>query len=194
MLSWPRHGIDRPDKTPVHVLCCEAWKKHECVIAGMKNFSRVWLSSSSNHMTSNIVDHTTSEHCMAMAQVRTDVVRASNLPITSYFSIVQIGPPHVELWTSTVSGCQWLSKLLLKSENDEPSSFYENVPVQEMSKKKASQEDNEEVLVVQVYAYLTERRYPAECDKTRSEWFARKPRDLWLETESSTTSYWRRTR
>lgn len=36
-----------------------------------------------------------------------------------------------------------------------------------MSKKKESQEENEEVLVEQVYAYLTHSQYPAACDKNQ---------------------------
>ena len=63
----------------VEMLLCEACRKHEDRIAGMKNFSKAWITCSSNQKISNIIDHTTSEqHHAAMVQVRTDVARASN--------------------------------------------------------------------------------------------------------------------
>ena len=56
----------------------------------MKNFSKVWITSSSNHKTSNIIDHVNSEqHRVAMARVRADAARASNKPLTSYCPIAR---------------------------------------------------------------------------------------------------------
>ena len=72
------------------MLWCEARRKHEDGITGMKNFSKAWITGSSNQKTSNIVDHATSEqHRAAMVRVRTDAARASNQPLTSYSPIAR---------------------------------------------------------------------------------------------------------
>jgi len=57
----------RKTKTVVEMLWCEACRKHEDGITGMKNFSKDWITGSSNQKTSNIIDHDTSEqHHVAM--------------------------------------------------------------------------------------------------------------------------------
>jgi len=49
------------------------------MITGMKNFSKAWITGSSNQKTSNIVNHATSEqHRAAMVRVRADVVFMNN--------------------------------------------------------------------------------------------------------------------
>ena len=45
----------------MEVLRCEACKKHEGAMTGMKNFSKAWITGSSNQKTSNIFDHATKE-------------------------------------------------------------------------------------------------------------------------------------
>ena len=87
-LSWLHCDVGKEDKTIVEVLWCEACRKHEERITGMKNFSRVWITGSSNQKTSNVVDHATSEqHRVAMARVRTEAAKALNQPLTTYFPI-----------------------------------------------------------------------------------------------------------
>ena len=67
-LSWLRCDRDSRDKSLVDCLWCDVCRKHEDRIVGMKNFSRAWITGSSNHKNSNIVDHATSEqHRAAMA-------------------------------------------------------------------------------------------------------------------------------
>ena len=87
-LSWLKCDIDTDDKTLVSSLWCQACRKHERSITGMKNFSRAWVVGSSNQRTRNIVDHAKSEqHRSAMSLISTEAAKASNLPITSYSPI-----------------------------------------------------------------------------------------------------------
>ena len=66
-LSWLRCDVRQEDKTIVEILWCEACRKHEDGITGMKNFSRAWIAGSSNQKTNKIIDHATSEqHHAAM--------------------------------------------------------------------------------------------------------------------------------
>ena len=89
-LSWLRCDICKEDKTVVEVLWCEACRKYEDGITGMKNFSKAWITGSSNQKTSNIVDHATSEqHRAAMVRVRADAARVSNQSLTSYSPIAR---------------------------------------------------------------------------------------------------------
>ena len=89
-LSWLRCDVCKDNKAAVEVLWCEACRKYEDRITGMKNFSKAWITGSSNQQTSNIVDHATSEqHRAAMVQVRADAARASNQPLTSYSPITR---------------------------------------------------------------------------------------------------------
>ena len=83
-LSWLRCDVTKEDKMVVEMLWCEACRKHEDSIVGMKN-SKAWITGSSNQKTSNIIEHATSEqHCAAMVQIRADAARASNQLLTSY--------------------------------------------------------------------------------------------------------------
>ena len=58
-MSWLRCDTSNDDR--VETLWCEACRKHEAAITGMKNFSKAWIAGSSNHKTSNVIDHATSE-------------------------------------------------------------------------------------------------------------------------------------
>jgi len=50
----------------------------------MKNFSRAWIEGSTNHKTSNIVDHANSDqHRAAKVRTRAEAAKATNQPITS---------------------------------------------------------------------------------------------------------------
>ena len=59
-LSWLHCDLDRV-KVHVATLWCEACKKHEHSVQSLKNFSRVWITGSTNQKVSNVVDHATSE-------------------------------------------------------------------------------------------------------------------------------------
>ena len=78
------------DKTLMEVLRCEACKKHDGAITGMKNFSKAWITGCSNQKTTNIFDHATSEqHRVAMLRVCADAASSSNQPVTSYSPIAR---------------------------------------------------------------------------------------------------------
>ena len=80
-LSWLRCDVDSRDKSLVQILWCDACRNHEKRLTGLRNFSRVWITGSNNHKTSNIIDHAKSEqHHAAMIQA----AKASHQPITSY--------------------------------------------------------------------------------------------------------------
>ena len=85
-MTWLQHTSDRSKRSLVDTIWCRACRQYEDKIIGMKNFSRVWIDGSSNHKTSNIVDHATSDqHKAAMVQVR----RASGEPVTTYSPIAR---------------------------------------------------------------------------------------------------------
>ena len=89
-LLWLRCDVSKDDKTVVEMLWCEACRKHEDRITGIKNLSKVWITGSNNQKTSNIVDHATSEqHCAAMVRVRANAARASKQPLTTYSPIAR---------------------------------------------------------------------------------------------------------
>ena len=101
-LTWLHCDVDSADPTLVAALWCEACRKHESSISGMKNYSRVWIAGSSNHKTSNILDHATSEqYRSAMTRIRAEAAKASNLPITSYSPIAR----SLLTMDETVLGC-----------------------------------------------------------------------------------------
>ena len=57
---------------------------------GLKNVSRAWIDGSSNHKTSNITDHASSEpHKAAMMYFRKDLAKSRNEPVTSYSPIAR---------------------------------------------------------------------------------------------------------
>lgn len=57
---------------------------------GLKHFSASWITGSSNHRSSNIVDHAQSEqHKAAMLKLRRDQAKSSNKSITSYSPIAR---------------------------------------------------------------------------------------------------------
>ena len=81
-LSWLHCNVSKEDKTVVETLWCEACRKHEDRITGMKSFSKAWINGSCNQKTSNIVDH-------AMLRVRADAAKASNQPLITYSPIAR---------------------------------------------------------------------------------------------------------
>ena len=62
---------DDDDKSLVSTLWCDVCRQHEARITGMRNFSASWITGSTNHRTSSIVDHAKSEqHVASMAHMR----------------------------------------------------------------------------------------------------------------------------
>ena len=63
-------------------------REYETRICGSKNFSQAWTKGSSDHKTSNIVNHTDSEpHTTAMMYFCRDQAKSRNEAITSYSPI-----------------------------------------------------------------------------------------------------------
>ena len=53
----------------------------------MRNFSTAWLTGSTNHRTSNVLDHAKSEqHVASMARMQEECAKAQDMP-TSYAPI-----------------------------------------------------------------------------------------------------------
>ena len=76
-----RCDADESNPTLVDTLWCHACRTNEAKIIGMTNYSSVWISSSTNHKTSCVVDHANSnQHETAMNYTR----KASGIPITEY--------------------------------------------------------------------------------------------------------------
>ena len=66
-MTWLRCDVDTQKKSFVSTLWCHVCRKYEERICCSKNFSRAWIEGSSNHKTSNILDHAKSDqHKAAM--------------------------------------------------------------------------------------------------------------------------------
>ena len=90
-MAWLRCDIDAHQKTLVSTLWCVVCRKYELKISGHKNFSKAWIGGSTNHKTSNITDHATSDqHKSAMMHFRKDQAKSRNEPITSYSPIARV--------------------------------------------------------------------------------------------------------
>ena len=87
-MTWLRASMDQQDKSVVSTLWCVVCREYENRICGYRNFSRTWIDGSSNHKTSNIVDHAKSDpHKAAMGYFRRGQAKSRNEPITSYSPI-----------------------------------------------------------------------------------------------------------
>jgi len=87
-MSWLRCSMDHSDKSLVSTLWCEVCRKYERRIESKKNFSRAWITGSTNHKTSNVTDHASSEqHKAAMALLRREQAKNASKPVTSYSTI-----------------------------------------------------------------------------------------------------------
>ena len=87
LLSWLRCDVCKDNRGLVDKLWCELCRKHEHSIHSLKNLSRAWITGSSNHKTSNILDHASSDqHCAAMIE-RAARGKAANQPTTTYSPI-----------------------------------------------------------------------------------------------------------
>lgn len=89
-MEWLCCDLEPGRKTHVATLYCSACRKFKGRILGLKNFSMAWIAGSTNHKTSNVVDHANSEqHKAAMAHVRAEHAKASNQPVTTYATIAR---------------------------------------------------------------------------------------------------------
>ena len=89
-MAWLCADTDDQDKSLVSTLWCVVCRKYETKICGHKNFSWAWIDGSSNHKTSNITNHATSEpHKSAMMYLRKEQAKSRNEPLTSYSPIAR---------------------------------------------------------------------------------------------------------
>ena len=89
-MTWLRCTVDSSDKSLVATLWCEVCRKYERRIDSKKNFSRAWIDGSTNHKTSNVVDHASSEqHKAAMALLCREQAKNASEPVTSYSTIAR---------------------------------------------------------------------------------------------------------
>ena len=87
-LSWLRCDTDKETHGMVDRLWCELCRKHKHNIQGSKKFLRAWIAGSSNHKTSNILDHASNnQHRAVVTKERAAAAKAANQPITTYSPI-----------------------------------------------------------------------------------------------------------
>ena len=60
-LLWLRYDVDAANRSLVNTLRCEVCRTYQAKIQFKRNFSAVWMTGSTNHKRSNIVDHSKSE-------------------------------------------------------------------------------------------------------------------------------------
>ena len=90
-LDWLPCERNESDHSLVATLWCDVCRKNEDRIRGMRNFSRVWVSGSTYHKTSNIVDHATSDqHSASTARQRVTSAKAQGKPVESYAPIARL--------------------------------------------------------------------------------------------------------
>ena len=78
------------DKSLVSTLWCEVCRRYKDKIQGMRNYSGAWVPGSTNHKTSNLVDHATSEqHTSSMQRLGSDRKKAVGCPLQEYAPIVK---------------------------------------------------------------------------------------------------------
>ena len=82
-LSWLRCDICKDNRGLIDKLWYELCK-YEHSIQSLNNVSRAWITGSSNHKTSNMLDHASSDQlCAAMMKERVARAKATNQPIAS---------------------------------------------------------------------------------------------------------------
>ena len=91
MLAWLWCETEKIDKSTVTALWCEMYRRYESKITSQRNFSRVWIEGSTNHRTSNVVDHVTScQHSAAMNLAKIDQAKDSGKPLMTVVPIVRL--------------------------------------------------------------------------------------------------------
>ena len=89
-LLWLRCDKDEANRSLVATLYCKVCRQFEDRIRGMRNFSSAWVTGTTNHRTSNVLDHAKSDqHIASMSRLREERAKAQNAPISSYAPIVR---------------------------------------------------------------------------------------------------------
>ena len=86
-LSWLRC---EKQQTQVECLWCEACRKFEDKIRGVKNFSTTWIAGSTNQKLSSVLDHARNDqHKSSMSLLHAEQAKATNTPLTAYAPIAR---------------------------------------------------------------------------------------------------------
>ena len=89
-MSWLRCTLDEKAPRLVETLWCDVCRRLKDTICSVKNFSKAWIEGSTNHKTSNIVEHARSDqHKGAMMRLRQEQARKRQEPITAYSNIAR---------------------------------------------------------------------------------------------------------
>ena len=85
-MTWLRCDTDKSNPAVINTLWCNVCRTNKAKIISMKNYSNVWINSSTNHKTSCVVDHAKSDqHGAAINYAR----KASGRPIQEYSPIAR---------------------------------------------------------------------------------------------------------
>ena len=88
-LLWLHCDKDVANWSLLATLYCEVCRRFEDRVQGMRNFSSAWLTGSTNHKTSNVLDHTKSkQHTTFMACFQEECVKSKGKHASLYASVV----------------------------------------------------------------------------------------------------------
>ncbi len=69
---------------------CDVCRRYKEKLQGMRNYTGIWVSGSTNHKTSNIADHASSDqHLAVMQRLDMERKRAQGIPQVDYSPIIQ---------------------------------------------------------------------------------------------------------
>ena len=89
-LAWLRCDKDTEDRKMVSTLWCAVCRKYEQFLVGHRNFSKAWIDGTTNHKTSSLMEHTTSQqHADAMVRFNKERGLANNESIASFSPIAR---------------------------------------------------------------------------------------------------------
>ncbi len=89
-LTWLRCKTDDLFPSLVDTLTCSVCQKFESHIQSLKNFSVAWITGSSNHRASNIIDHGKNEqHKTAMNLEKIERAKANKQDMSSYSALAR---------------------------------------------------------------------------------------------------------
>ena len=92
-LEWLKCDREERDRNLLSTLWCDVCRCHKEKLQEMRNYTGVWVSGSTNHKTSNFVDHAYSDqHLAALQRLDIERKRAQGIPPVDYSAIIQLIP------------------------------------------------------------------------------------------------------
>ena len=89
-LLWLQCDVDMANRSLIDTLWYDVCRTYQAKIQYKRNFSAVWVTGSTNHKSSNVVDHGKSEqHIACMAYMRADSAKARDEPVELYAPIAR---------------------------------------------------------------------------------------------------------